>query len=325
MGQKQVSPQHGFESKRQIGMKKKTKSLLYILCIAMIVCAVLWWLGLTEVEGFQASGWAGAPFISGQAFKDLCKYNLDNRYALVPFDSSLKQGDKVFLKVSDLASFVEDPPPVKVIIVISNSDETFDDNLYNKVAPYVSIVYAINCSAKRAIQIPIGFRDDAYTPHKDLTDILSDTTKSSGKDIICLLNFLIVTNVEERQAAYDAFLGKPWVQIDEEYKKTNMSKSLDFNDPQTINKRLDCYATLKKTKFVVCPPGRGIDTHRVYETLFFGGIPIIKTSPLDPMYKKLGGCWIVQDWSEVTEEACNERWVSMAKGAIKTDPMEWLK
>ena len=97
-----------------------------------------------------------------------------------------------------------------------------------------------------------------------------------------------------------------------------------FTIPETIQKRLEYYATLKRTKFVVCPPGRGMDTHRVYETLFFGGIPIIKSSFLDPMYKKLGGCWIIHDWSEVTEESCAQRWASRA-GPIRIDPSHWLK
>ncbi len=291
----------------------------------MIVCAVLWWLGLTEVEGFQASGWAGPPFISGQAFKDLCKYNLDDRYPLIPYDTAIEEGDRVFLKIEDIPGFLENPPPVKVIAVISNTDIHFDEKLYSQIEPYISAVYAISCTTPKGIQIPIGFRDDAYTPHKDLTEILNNPEKSSQKEILCLVNFLLETNGGERKRALDRFSEESWATVDKSYLNYGLQKATIFTIPETIQKRLDYYATLKKTKFVVCPPGRGIDTHRVYETLFFGGIPIIKTSPLDPMYKKLGGCWIVQDWSEVTEEACNERWVSMAKGAIKTDPMEWLK
>jgi hypothetical protein len=84
---------------------------------------------------------------------------------------------------------------------------------------------------------------------------------------------------------------------------------------------------LRRTKFVICPFGVGKDTHRVYEALFFGCIPVIKTSFLDPMYDKLGGCWIVNDWSEVTEEECKKRW---KKGSRKvnreaTDIKWWLK
>jgi hypothetical protein len=157
-----------------------------------------------------------------------------------------------------------------------------------------------------------------------LTDILSDEKKSGQKEILCLVNFLLETNGGERQRALDRFSQESWATVDKTYLNYGLQKATIFSIPETIQKRLDYYATLKKTKFVVCPPGRGIDTHRVYETLFFGGIPIIKTSPLDPMYENLGGCWIVQDWSEVTEEACNERWTSMVRPTLKVNAAEWL-
>ena len=37
--------------------------------------------------------------ICGNAFKSLCKYNLDDRYELIPYDNTLKRGDTVFLKL----------------------------------------------------------------------------------------------------------------------------------------------------------------------------------------------------------------------------------
>jgi hypothetical protein len=305
-------------------MKKKTKSLLYMLCIAMIICAVLWWLQSRPIEGFQSSQWSGPPYISGAAFKELCDYNLDDRYKLIPYDEKIQEGDRVFLKVIDIPEFLAAPPPVKVTLVISNSDEEFTESLYTQIEPYVTSVFAINSSASKAIQIPIGFRDDGYTPHKDLADILNNTNTSGKKDILCLLNFLIATNPKERQAAHDAFAQFSWAVIDHEYKNTHSTKSLNFQDPETIKKRLDCYAKLKQAKFVVCPPGVGRDTHRVYETLFFGGIPIIKTSFLDPMYEKLGGCWIVKDWSEVTEEVCKQRWALKTESSLAVDPSAWL-
>ena len=318
-------------------MNKRTKSLIYTVCksvifLIILYSAVYYFFDIPlrgryyyVYEGFQEEiGWGQAPFISGAMFKDLCDYNLDDRYPLVPIDEDIQRGDKVFMKVNDIPAFLSNPPPVPVTVVISNSDETFDNTLMVKVTPYVTAVYAINCSAKGVKQIPIGFRDDQYTSHKDLVDILIDPNISGKKDILCLLNFLIATNPTERQTAHDIFSTKEWAQIDHEYKNTAAAKSLDFKNHDTIQKRLDCYKTLKRTKFVICPPGVGVDTHRVYETLFFGGIPIIKTSFLDPMYNRLGGCWIVNDWSEVTEEECNKRWISMKRGAMITDAAGWL-
>ena len=314
----------GLESRVQLGMKKRTKSLLYMLCIAMIICAVVWWLQPRPLEGFQSSQWSGPPYISGAAFKELCDYNLDNRYPLIPYDVHIQEGDRVFLKITDIPGFLDAPPPVKVTLVISNSDEALTGEMYEQMKPYVTKVFAISCSVPGVIQIPLGFRDDAYTPHKDLTDILNDPEKSGEKRILCLVNFLVETNGGERQRALDRFSGESWATIDKSYLNYGLQKATVFTIPETIQKRLQYYAMLKQTKFVVCPPGRGTDTHRVYETLFFGGIPIIKSSFLDPMYKKLGGCWIVKDWSEVTEEVCNKRWALKTESSLAVDPSAWL-
>mmetsp|Transcript_2276 Transcript_2276/g.4394 ORF Transcript_2276/g.4394 Transcript_2276/m.4394 type:complete len:411 (+) Transcript_2276:224-1456(+) len=39
--------------------------------------------------------------------------------------------------------------------------------------------------------------------------------------------------------------------------------------------------------FSFSPQGRGIDTHRIYETLNLNTVPIVRSSPLDQLYKKL--------------------------------------
>ena len=50
--------------------------------------------------------------------------------------------------------------------------------------------------------------------------------------------------------------------------------------------------------FVLCPYGGGLDTHRLWEALILGCIPIIKSSGLDPLFEDLNVC-IVKSWSDV--------------------------
>jgi hypothetical protein len=264
--------------------------------------------------------------ISGATFKSLCKYNLDDRYKIIPYDAKLVEGDRVFMKLSDVQTkFLNSPPSKKITLIIHNSDETFTDELMEKVKPYVTQVYAANCSATGAKQIPLGFRDDQYTPHRVLYDVLNDTSKSSKKATLCLVNFNVGTNGGERAAARDNFKGKPWATLSDEYMNLNKGKSLQHSDPEIQKIRAEYYTQLKGTKFVICPPGTGMDTHRVYEALFFGAVPVIKTSFLDPMYERLGGCWIVKDWSEVTEEACNSRWANVNRPKIDFGARHWLE
>ena len=270
-------------------------------------------------------GGTSEPLISGAVFKSLCRYNFDDRYKIIPYEPSLAEGNLVFLKVSDLENFLATPPTKRVALVIHNSDETFTDEFMDRVKPYTTEVYAANCSAATAKQIPLGFRDDQYTPHRVLYDVLNDTSKPSEKTTLCLVNFNVGTNGGERAAARDNFKGKPWATLSDEYMNLNKDNSLQHSDPKIQKMRVDYYTQLKATKFVICPPGTGMDTHRVYEALFFGAVPVIKNSFLDPMYERLGGCWIVKDWSEVTEEACNSRWANVDRPKIDFRARHWLE
>jgi hypothetical protein len=67
---------------------------------------------------------------------------------------------------------------------------------------------------------------------------------------------------------------------------------------------------LKTYKFCVSPPGRGIDSHRVWECLMVGTIPICITSPLDSLYSDLP-VLIVNDYSIITDEYLNKTYSEM--------------
>lgn len=297
--------EHGFDWRKEVGTKKGGRRTLRKMR--------------------QRGGQPTTPLVSGAVFKSECKYNLDDRYPIIPLDENLVEGDRVFLKVQDLQTkFLNSPPNKKVTLIFHNSDETFDDVAMNSVRPFVTEVYAVNCSAKGVKQIPLGFRDDRETAHKVIFDVLNDSSKSSEKSTLCLVNFNIETNGGERTEARDHFKGKSWANVSENYMNLNKERTKQYSDPNMQKMREDYYAQLKITKFVICPPGTGKDTHRVYEALFFGAVPVIRTSFLDPMYTKLGGCWIVKDWAEVTEEACNEQWATVSRPKIDFGVKQWL-
>lgn len=53
--------------------------------------------------------------------------------------------------------------------------------------------------------------------------------------------------------------------------------------------------------FILSPHGNGLDCHRTWEALVLGCIPIVKTSPIDNLYKNLP-VLIVKQWNDVTTE-----------------------
>lgn len=73
-------------------------------------------------------------------------------------------------------------------------------------------------------------------------------------------------------------------------------KNEEFGD------KLEYYKGLQEHIFCLCPPGNGKDTHRVWEALAFGCIPIVEKSNMNDYYATLFPILVVDRWSDVTEE-----------------------
>lgn len=70
-----------------------------------------------------------------------------------------------------------------------------------------------------------------------------------------------------------------------------------YFEPSKAN-RFDTWKTQSKMAFVVSPFGGGPDCHRTWEAISLGCIPILKRSPLSPVFDGLP-CVFVDDWREV--------------------------
>ena len=86
-----------------------------------------------------------------------------------------------------------------------------------------------------------------------------------------------------------------------------LEKGFKKNEPAQFENYLQ---DLRSHKFSLCPPGRGIDTHRIWETLMVGTIPVLISSPLDPLFEHLP-VLILSDWSIITETYLNEKYTEI--------------
>ena len=68
------------------------------------------------------------------------------------------------------------------------------------------------------------------------------------------MNHNILTNPKERQEPYDLFFDKMWVTVEKECK-----------NGYAFDKYLE---NLCMHKYVICPEGNGVDTHRLWESLY---------------------------------------------------------
>jgi hypothetical protein len=73
---------------------------------------------------------------------------------------------------------------------------------------------------------------------------------------------------------------------------------------QSMEGRKRFLMEVKRHNFVICPRGNGIDTHRLWETLYMGSIPVVIYSDVHKNLLDLPILFI-KDWSELTEELMN--------------------
>ena len=92
------------------------------------------------------------------------------------------------------------------------------------------------------------------------------------------------------------------------------------------NLLVDHYRHIKRHKYVASPRGNGIDTHRFWEALYLGAIPVVESSPLDPLYQSAGAL-VVDSWTHVTPTLLRDRYhehKSRTKNATRLlSPLFW--
>lgn len=217
--------------------------------------------------------------ISGKSFALMCKWVVDPRYPERPlFDyERARTEDWVFINGDYIHEYNRRIPLLHTKffnIIIHNSDRSFTLEVFKSMKAFRHI-YAINTTFQHPnlTTIPLGFVD------RQLPFIESFVDKTLPRDIEIYCNFTTCTNAPKRNECLTAFQNDPRVVTE-----TNLSVA-------------EYYNRLCRSKFVLCPEGTGIDTHRVYEALLCGATPVVLRNSLAHLYEKLPIC-IVNSWTD---------------------------
>lgn len=81
------------------------------------------------------------------------------------------------------------------------------------------------------------------------------------------------------------------------------------------NNYLKFLRDLSSYKFVMCPRGCGLDTYRMWDTLYFGGIPIVVRSPGHKEFEDLPIFWLDkwQDYELLSKQLLEDKWNEMVE------------
>lgn len=88
-----------------------------------------------------------------------------------------------------------------------------------------------------------------------------------------------------------------------------------------FNEYFDFIQCVKEYKFVVSPEGNGVDTHRTYEALLCGSIPIVEENPMIPLKYPNMPILYTKDYSEINAAYLESKWAEMLDKVYDFSPL----
>ena len=190
----------------------------------------------------------------------------NNRFIFYKLNNfHLKENDVIFCNtdmVKSLFFLLKDIKNLKNIKLITNQTDTLiDKSLFSLKPNCINEWYSVNVGFKseKLIPIPLGLSNN-YSPKNILVEDINFSGMRKDSKNLLYLNFVPNTNLKERSEIYSKFKEMEWAYAD--------SPKLKLDNYQR---------SLEQFRFVLSPHGNGIDTHRVWETLYSGNIPVTKS------------------------------------------------
>ena len=244
------------------------------------------------------------PYLSGYTYRTLASQAIpdvgDTKYMHDVSDGivaeKVQENDLLYVtgnRVKDFFQTMALDIEVPFRMITAQTDPGVDSLLANMMPDNVAKWYSINVHVddSRIESIPLGLQNlnwrwdgniqsnpSTYTQFKD---------REKSKEI--LASFSIDNNPLERTGCVKAA------------KKINADfRMFQRQDRQNESYVLDYFDQVSQYKFVLCPWGVGIDTHRLWESLYLGSIPITR---YHKVYREFQDYPIVflNDWSELEE------------------------
>lgn len=193
---------------------------------------------------------------------------------------------------NDLLALCYSLSSVKFVIFTSHEDTPIDDKI---IIPHnVLGIYAVNALYfnDKVHPFPYGLQRKIGTKDHRLEIMKANVEedKNVNPQNLLYINCGIGRNKDREPLV--KFGTNEWV-------TTRFDKDSKFFPYERYQEFLD---ELRDHKFVVCPPGHGMDCHRNWETLYMRRVPIMKNHPY--FHKLMEGfpvLW-VNEWSEITPE-----------------------
>ncbi len=266
--------------------------------------------------------------------------NINKNGAIYEFNFNNEVGDTVYVRITEIVQFFQsnllDKFKNSIILVSGDMDTTVPDDvisIYNyldhpKLLKWYAQNYSGNYTHSKLNHLPIGL--DYHTLHFASNNILHDwgkpsTPKEQEKELELLRSTfkninecngeLAVTNFHHSTYGYPIRRQ----QYREPILNALQNKKCIIWLPK--QQRLQFWKNCNTAAFVICPFGNGLDTHRTWETLVLGRIPIIPKSKLNKVFEGLPIVEVEEnEWKDI-----DEKWLkSKYENILETwDTYQW--
>jgi len=224
----------------------------------------------------------------------LPKISPEIRFTLVSGDCDESVPYDLFHSEQSLKRFIEDPRLVHWYS--QNADSSCHPKLsvipigldYHTLVPQPTVNIVVT-SAEHSW-------GPSATPEQQeflLKEIARKAPPFSNRELLCYSNFHFPAMINGRKYGQDRV----------DCLKSVPHSLIKFEEAPC--KRLKTWLNQTKCKFVLSPHGGGYDCHRTWEAIALGCIPIVKSSPIDELYKDLP-VLIVKSWADITPELLQE-------------------
>jgi hypothetical protein len=182
------------------------------------------------------------------------------------------------------------PPKGVPLVLCGHSDYPLTDEIVQHY-PMTKLL-SVNKQSRRVSGLPLGItnntRESELHPVYGNVDVMVDAA-NTARDIqnLVYMNFAVHTYPTERVAVWTMFKDKTWVTVE--------------GPENSMEGRKRFLQSARNHSFVLCPRGNGVDTHRLWETLYMGSIPIVRKDIAHSDWEDLP-ILFVDSWDEVTEQ-----------------------
>jgi len=222
------------------------------------------------------------PYISGDTFRKFSNHIFDETRSFNP--KKVKNNEIIFLNSELIEIFfsIHDPKiKSKYILISHNSDKSPSKEELNLISENVIHWFVQNLEINNNSRIsflPIGLENKRWLKN----GIFRNTTDSDFKSKLVLSSFNVYNNYSVRKMVLDI---------------ANTNKNIE-NKKFSNSKKY--FKELKQYKFILCPPGNGPDTHRIWESLMYKTFPIFELNSFTNNLKNLGvPALYLNSWSDL--------------------------